>query len=762
MKRILTYILAIIILFSGLTVLAVSSQYSEYLDETESSYIFTEEFVDAANNIILEHRRGNYFSHITMTIGEYNMNIDGREIEIGMAAEFIGDELILPIVDIAEAIGEEAVLDARGRTYGANMALREDVEQAFNLDIQQVDDMVIITRPYQTRQLLVRTYNGYRLTETFGAIAAADNGHGFYFLQYETEQDAKTASQLLNANPNVRFSEPNQIIVSNPIQTLQYPNPYASNIEIESPLFNEDVDVMFVESNQTANAPRTVLYYPARLSGEPIEMSGRVWGATHIGSDAFIRDFSSHFSNDEILVAVIDTGVDASNPFLHNRIRTDLGRNFIPSYYGTNFDDWYDYDGNDIFDDFIRNPRNHSHGTHVTGIIVDNTPNNVQIIPVRAIGNGATLVTLAAGINWAIQQGARVINISAYTGDHSFLMEDLVNRAASSGITIITSAGNSNRRLDCITEINKNFRNDFLVFHPNVITVANINANDHIGHLPNPILPQTGIIPFGNYGSVIDVSAPGMNIFSTVRMDFTNPSSKSLEELVYYFPNPPTSIPNHGYVLSLFHSQSPVNYRLYGNVARLDGTSMAAPFVTAAVAMLKLIYTDATPEMIRQIIRRTVNVPNGWNRHIHYSRGEVMTFGTGVLNLNRYPRNVKSEITITPPSLSLDRTTFVLNGLNISATGLLQGINVYVEVNRFDSRNDRRYTDRIRIDNLTSSSILPAQLTRTNRLNPGDYIEILIYEYDRFQLRQEIRTQGNEDNFGFMVRHIVQPMIMIL
>ncbi|MCL2838601.1 MAG: hypothetical protein FWE04_06015 [Oscillospiraceae bacterium] len=139
-----------------------------------------------------------------------------------------------------------------------------------------------------------------------------------------------------------------------------------------------------------------------------------------------------------------------------------------------------------------------------------------------------------------------------------------------------------------------------------------------------------------------------------------------------------------------------------------------------------------------------------------------MTFGTGILNLDNYPRNVKSEITITPSSLTFDRTTFVLNGLNVTATGLLQGINVYVEVNRFDSRSGRRYTDRIQIDNLTSSSILPAQLTRTNRLNPGDYMEILIYEYDRFQLRQEIRAQGNQDNFGFMLRHVVQPIIMIL
>ena len=132
-----------------------------------------------------------------------------------------------------------------------------------------------------------------------------------------------------------------------------------------------------------------------------------------------------------LIVAVLDTGIDASDPEFSGRV--------LPGYDFVNGDA-------DPADDS-------GHGTHVTGIIaagIDNNEGiagiagNVRILPVKVLSayNTGWWSDVAAGISWAVDQGADVINLSLTGGVDSETLRDAVNYALSKGVPIVVAAGN--------------------------------------------------------------------------------------------------------------------------------------------------------------------------------------------------------------------------------------------------------------------------------------------------------------------------------
>lgn len=184
--------------------------------------------------------------------------------------------------------------------------------------------------------------------------------------------------------------------------------------------------------------------------------------------------------NTDVIVAVVDTGVDLDHPDLQGRL--------LPGYNVVNPEE-------EPMDDV-------GHGTHVAGIIAANVNNregiagmtwNTKILPVKALdssGSGTTY-SVAQGIVWAVDHGAKVINLSLGNYAEAQFLHDAIKYAYDQDVVVIAATGNDN------TE-----RPGYPAAYKEVLSVSATDSN----------LKRAS---FSNYGDYIDVMAPGESIAST-------------------------------------------------------------------------------------------------------------------------------------------------------------------------------------------------------------------------------------------------------
>ncbi len=180
-------------------------------------------------------------------------------------------------------------------------------------------------------------------------------------------------------------------------------------------------------------------------------------------------------------VAIVDTGVQRTHP--------DLDAKIVAGYDFVSGDTAPD-DGN-------------GHGTHVAGTAAAETNNatggagtcpNCRIMPVRVLDNNGSgsLTNVANGIRWAADNGAKVINLSL-GGPGSSTLQSAVDYAAGRGAFLACAAGNSNT---------SSTSNAYPAAYPNCFAVASTTSTDARSS-------------FSNYGSWVEVAAPGSSIYST-------------------------------------------------------------------------------------------------------------------------------------------------------------------------------------------------------------------------------------------------------
>jgi thermitase len=179
----------------------------------------------------------------------------------------------------------------------------------------------------------------------------------------------------------------------------------------------------------------------------------RQWALPHIQAET-AWDQMGELS--DITVAVIDTGVCMNHEDLLDRV-LDNGYDFVDN----------DDDPEDVF----------GHGCSVAGIIAANIDNgigiagfapNSSILPVRVLGpsGSGSMADVAAGIVYAANNGADIINLSLGSMVGSQVTEDAVNHAIAKGLTVIASAGNSGGALP-----------GFPARYENVVAVGAIDPN---------------------------------------------------------------------------------------------------------------------------------------------------------------------------------------------------------------------------------------------------------------------------------------------
>jgi thermitase len=181
------------------------------------------------------------------------------------------------------------------------------------------------------------------------------------------------------------------------------------------------------------------------------------------------------------VIAIVDTGIQRNHP--------DLDAKIVAGY---------DYVQNDTAPD-----DGNGHGSHVAGTSAAETNNSTggagtcpscRLMPVRVLdANGSgTLVNVANGINFAANNGAKVINLSL-GGSGSTTLQSAVANAWSKGVFLACAAGNSNT---------SSTASAYPGAYPNCFAVASTNSADARSS-------------FSNYGSWVEAAAPGSGIFST-------------------------------------------------------------------------------------------------------------------------------------------------------------------------------------------------------------------------------------------------------
>jgi hypothetical protein len=197
------------------------------------------------------------------------------------------------------------------------------------------------------------------------------------------------------------------------------------------------------------------------------------WDMQMTGADKLFANCL--LGSQSVVVAVVDTGVDLTHP--------DLKANLLPGY------------------DFVQHdtiPQDgEGHGTHVAGTIaaringigVVGVAPMVKILPVRVLDNTGSGYTsdVIAGIKWAADHGARVINLSLGSTHYNVNMKAVVDYAIGKGAVVIAAAGNDGDgyNLPC-----------YPAAYPEVVAVAAVDANGRHAF-------------FSNYGSYVDIAAPG-------------------------------------------------------------------------------------------------------------------------------------------------------------------------------------------------------------------------------------------------------------
>ncbi|MCI5058636.1 MAG: PKD domain-containing protein, partial [Flavobacteriales bacterium] len=218
-----------------------------------------------------------------------------------------------------------------------------------------------------------------------------------------------------------------------------------------------------------------------------------------------------------VLVAIVDDAVDIDHEDLNPVIWTntaEIPNNGIDDDGNGRVDDVNGYDVANNDNDPRPDNSQMTHGTHVAGISGAATDNNkgvasigagVTILPVKATYSAGFVTDGYEGITYAANNGAHVINCSWGGSSSSSTGQNVITTAYNQGSIIVAAAGNNN--------VSSPF---YPAAFTNVISVASTTTGDIKSS-------------FSNYGSTVDISAPGSSIYATVPNNgYSNKSGTSM------------------------------------------------------------------------------------------------------------------------------------------------------------------------------------------------------------------------------------------
>lgn len=370
------------------------------------------------------------FGSITLTAGESRMTENGEEREISDDPQFV------PVLE-PDYVGVPAPAIDPDANEDTLLTQQQLEEQGYTVSTDLAAGTITVTDPFSLCRLVVQTTGG-RLGADYGAKQSVALPNDTYAVQYADKTTTEEAYARFCAREDIVSCVPDQIVS------------------------------VSAQSGQSS-APTS-------------------WGTVFSETDDFAAHLQDAGDRPQIVVAVVDTGVDWTHPFLRDRIQPG-GWDFVD-------DDDDPMDG-------------HYHGTHCAGIVRDATPENIRILPIRVLdadGSGPMML-IDLGVAYAIEQGADVVSMSFGAEAKDSYIEGLQALKIEMRTTfeqslaaleeretvLVAAAGNSG------IEVARCFPAAF----DEVISVGSVNE---IGFRSS----------FSNYGDELDVCAPGERILSSV------------------------------------------------------------------------------------------------------------------------------------------------------------------------------------------------------------------------------------------------------
>ncbi|MBC7545768.1 MAG: peptidase S8 [Candidatus Sericytochromatia bacterium] len=303
-----------------------------------------------------------------------------------------------------------------------------------------------------------------------------------------------------------------------------------------------------VKGNFTANDPKTG--GPGGQYGLAVVQVDKAWNLT--------------LGDPRVIIGVVDTGADLTHP--------DLIHQFVPGY--------------NVVSKGATPPKDdNGHGTHASGAVAAEADNGIgvagvaprcKLMPVKALdakGEGYTY-DIAEGIYWAVDHGAKVINLSLGGRGASQALRDAVDYALSKRVNLVAAMGNGDE-----SGVGQNWPT-FPAAYPGVISVGAVDADRRVTE-------------FSNFGSWISIVAPGQDIMSTM-------------------PTYPV------------YQTTTASYQQ--NYDAMSGTSMASPMVAGVVALMLSRYPAMTPAQVKAKIEQSARHLGDAGFNDHYGYGVVDAF----------------------------------------------------------------------------------------------------------------------------------------
>ena len=434
MKKILSLLCVAVFLFNTAAFVPVSVYAADAENTTENEKpaklenceIITQKDADAFSDLL---------SDMISNDGEYieDIVIDTDEDTSAAAVSGVnGDKIEVAASVITQAEGDALNYEESENTLNENAVLSDGDLEKLGYEASVNGSIVTISKVYQTMRLVVPETN---IEHTFGAISGISDGREKTILQYGNVEDTVNAVSC--------FEEEGVAV---------YPDSVAS--------------ICITDDQQN------------KLNDE--------WGKASLESSRFINERLGS-STEEVVVAIVDTGVNYNHEFLRDRILS----------------------GGDLIDNDDNPMDENNHGTHCAGIVVNNTPENVKILPVRVFNKKGTssFLLIAEGIKWAADNGANIISMS-FCGrnyDNNTIIEDAVNYATEKGCLCVAAAGNESDNANNYSPANC----------ANAFTVASLDKSDKLSS-------------FSNYGTCVDVAMPGEKIYSSVITGYAKLSGTSM------------------------------------------------------------------------------------------------------------------------------------------------------------------------------------------------------------------------------------------
>ena len=406
-------------------------------------------------------------------------------------------------------------------TIGGTLWFINSKKTSTNNNIQKEENFL----DFSSKRLVVITDK--ELTDNYNAKSVNKTNSGKYILKYETEEETKKAYEILKQDSNIQ------------------------NVNIDINIQLQEVEPMYITYT---------------VSGTSMQS----WGIFTMGLDKMQEIINNSTTKNDIVVAVIDTGFDLENEiFKNHNLQSRIDSRYI------NIIDNSKSIGDDYSVTANGQTRLLGHGTHTGSIVLDATPDNVKVLPIKVSEGGSLSLTyISEGLRYAIDQNVDVINLSLGWKRQSTIkaieneIQGLIEEAVQKGITVIAAAGNgdNNGVRESTAQIYPVSYNDVIgvaALNSKLITKENnvINYQSYVA-AKNSDASNLIYTNFSNYGDAIDYSAPGE------------------------------------FIICLTPTGS-----VFGNCGIVQGTSHSAPHLAATVATIKSYKKDLSFEQINKILQ---------------------------------------------------------------------------------------------------------------------------------------------------------------